>query len=389
MIFNSSRIWVPILKKFKKISQKQGIEFTINKLKLKASKSKTGTSVKKIDKELHAGTSKDALVTIVARNYLGMGFSFAESARKHHSEVQIYIYVMDDISNESQAEVEALGFRFLSPQMVSIPPAAEMYRRYDVTEACTAVKPFVLRHLFQLGFETVCYMDPDLWVLSPMTELFEALKTSEIVLTPHTVTPIPEGSAFEEKWLLQCGVFNLGFIGIRHEVSERLCAWWADRLETHCYFRPEQGLFFDQKWIDLVPCLFDRVGILKHRGYNVAWWNLHERTPNFDDGSWFVAETREPIRFFHFSSLPGNSAEPRLSGNISGDKMSRTYDVIEKSSLKHLVGNYRQCLKKHGHAQRKLLPYGLESYRARRPNKWLSRAKRILRPIFNFTRRLV
>ena len=338
--------------------------------------------MEKVEKKMHIGGPKDALVTIVAKNYLGMGFSFAESAKKHHPEVQVFIYVMDDTTNSYQAEVEASGYKFLSPQMVSIPPAAEMYQRYDVTEACTAVKPFVLRHIFQLGFETVCYMDPDLWVLSPMTELFEALKTSEIVLTPHIVTPIPEPSAFEEKWLLQCGVFNLGFIGLRHEVSERLCAWWADRLETQCFFRPEQGLFFDQKWIDLVPCLFDRIAILKHRGYNVAWWNLHERTPNYDNGSWIVAETKEPIRFFHFSSLPGNCEDPRLSGNIPGDKMSRTYDVIEQSYLKQLVGDYRHCLKKHGHAHRKLLPYGLAAFRVKKPNNWLTRVKRLLKPIF-------
>ena len=327
-------------------------------------------------------------MTIVARNYLGMGLSLAESAKKHHPEVQVYIYVMDDTSNEYQAEVEALGFQFLSPLRVSIPPAAKMYQRYNVTEACTAVKPFVMRHLFQLGFETVCYMDPDLWVLSPMTELFEALKTSEIVLTPHIVTPIPEHAAFEEQWLLRCGVFNLGFIGIRHDVSERLCRWWADRLEKLCFCRLDQGLFFDQKWIDLVPCLFDSVTILKHRGYNVAWWNLHERTPEFINGSWIESETSEPIRFFHFSGLPGDRSNPKLSGNISDKKMSRKYSVFENVSLKILVGEYRQSLDKYNHAQRKILPYGLESFRLKNSKKFHSRLLRLTRPFFKVFRKL-
>ena len=52
--------------------------------------------MEKIEKNIHAGGPKHALVTIVARNYLGMGLSFAESAKKHHPEVQVFIYVMDD-----------------------------------------------------------------------------------------------------------------------------------------------------------------------------------------------------------------------------------------------------------------------------------------------------
>ena len=344
--------------------------------------------MEKVEKKMHIGGPKDALVTIVAKNYLGMGFSFAESAKKHHPEVQVFIYVMDDTTNSYQAEVEASGYKFLSPQMVSIPPAAEMYQRYDVTEACTAVKPFVLRHIFQLGFETVCYMDPDLWVLSPMTELFEALKTSEIVLTPHIVTPIPAQAAFEEQWLLLCGVFNLGFIGLRHEISEKLCAWWADRLEKLCFSRMDQGLFFDQKWIDLVPCLFDSVTILKHREYNVAWWNMHERTPIYDNGSWVLSETMKPIRFFHFSFLPSDRSDPRLSGNISEKKMSRKYNVFENASLKKLVGDYRHCLDRHDHVKRKLLPYGLESFRLKNTKKLDSRLRRLARPLFKVFRKM-
>ena len=47
--------------------------------------------------------------------------------------------------------------------------------------------------------------------------------------------------------------------------------------------RVEEGLFVDQKWIDLVPGFYPDVGIIHHPGYNVAYWNLHCRRVEIGD----------------------------------------------------------------------------------------------------------
>ena len=43
-------------------------------------------------------------------------------------------------------------------------------------------------------------------------------------------------------------------------------------------------MHYDQRWLDLVPALFDDVHIVRDPGCNVAYWNLPERyvtlTPN-------------------------------------------------------------------------------------------------------------
>ena len=80
--------------------------------------------------------------------------------------------------------------------------------------------------------------------------------------------------------ILQSGVYNGGFVGVsEHEPARRFLRWWADRLQTHCRHHVPEGMHYDQRWLDLVPTLFEDVHIVGDEGCNVAHWNLPERGP--------------------------------------------------------------------------------------------------------------
>ena len=53
--------------------------------------------------------------------------------------------------------------------------------------------------------------------------------------------------------------------------------WWEKRCLKIGFDRPCEGLFVDQLWISLVPLFFSDVIIMRHKGLNMAPWNLHER----------------------------------------------------------------------------------------------------------------
>ena len=62
------------------------------------------------------------------------------------------------------------------------------------------------------------------------------------------------------------------------------------------------GLFVDQRWLDLVPGMFDGVRILRDPSFNAAYWNIPTRTLTRDpDGR--IQVDGDPLRFFHFSGV--------------------------------------------------------------------------------------
>src|SRR5262249_52409118 len=149
--------------------------------------------------------------------------------------------------------------------------------KHDVVEASTAVKGQMLRYLLEQKASKIIYLDPDIAVFSSLGAIVKKLDDFSIILTPHQVTPnLAEGLIKDnEMTSLKYGVFNLGFVAVKgDEIGQAFADWWARQLYLACYDDVPNGLFTDQKWCDLVPCLFDRVHIERDPGYNVASWNI-------------------------------------------------------------------------------------------------------------------
>lgn len=142
------------------------------------------------------------------------------------------------------------------------------------------------------------YLDSDMKVFGPFEEISEALDKHALVFTPHRVDPDP--------WehFLKDGTFNGGCFALkRSEDSDKFLRWMTSRLERYCYIDEKQGMFVDQKWLNLAPAYFDAY-ILKHPGYNLAGWNLHEserKLLNVIGGVYRVKD--KPLRLIHFSGI--------------------------------------------------------------------------------------
>lgn len=173
--------------------------------------------------------------------------------------------------------------------------------RFEVVEACTAVKGLALQRLVETGSRVV-YLDPDTVLFSDLNDVWTALESSSVVLTPHQLAPaVGRVGVRDEITSLQTGVYNFGFLAVAaSDEGRRFASWWAERLDEWCLDEPALGLFTDQKWGNLVPVLFPASGVLRHPGMNVASWNLHERCLTVSpDGEYMV--NGYPLILFHFT----------------------------------------------------------------------------------------
>lgn len=239
--------------------------------------------------------------TICSNNYLAQAITLGDSLLLHNPEYKFKIGLVD--KKIPQIDYATIPFEIVEVESIGIAAFDEMFKRYSITELNTAVKPFYFMYFFNLipEINSIIYLDPDNLVYQPFTDLEKVLKENDIVITPHFTTPINDDKIQSENDFLNTGLYNLGFIALKKgEESKKLLEWWSKRLETKAYISLAKGMFTDQIWINFVPLFFKKVHISQHPGYNMAYWNLHERYLAVVNK--VVKENSSyPLVFFHFS----------------------------------------------------------------------------------------
>jgi len=240
--------------------------------------------------------------TSICANYLPRAMALGASIKRHYPQARFYPCLLERSVPDGASSSPHFDGILLAKDIVPFNFDHFIFR-HSIVEAATAVKGDLFLHLFQAfpEEETFIYMDPDTCLYSSMPELEASLQESSIVLTPHLLTET--GLIPMEVSILEHGLYNLGFLGIRRsDESLRLLTWWADRLHRMCYDAKYTGIFTDQRWFDLVP-LFFKTALLLHAGYNVGPWALHSRPvdPAPDDS---LLVCGQPLRFIHFSGFP-------------------------------------------------------------------------------------
>ncbi|SFN44573.1 hypothetical protein SAMN04487859_102252 [Roseovarius lutimaris] len=247
--------------------------------------------------------------TSCSYSYLNRARVLASTLRAQHPGWVIWLVMTDKAPEGFRFDLTQENYdRILNVEDLYGTETGRWLFSHDVVEACTAVKGRAcVRILQEPDCEKLFYFDPDIAVFNPMTPVSDMLDSNSIVLTPHQIDPDPKDQPHairdNEITSLDYGIYNLGFAAISNDTEgRRFAQWWDDRLTDWCYDRLDIGLFVDQKWCNLVPCFFDGVKTLRDPGYNVASWNLSNRTMCYNNvGSALINGV--PLRFYHFTKL--------------------------------------------------------------------------------------
>ncbi|HEV2311263.1 MAG TPA: hypothetical protein VGU73_12145, partial [Acidimicrobiia bacterium] len=124
------------------------------------------------------------------------------------------------------------------------------------------------------------------------------------------------------------------------------------RLRRDCLAAPDDGYAVDQKWIDLVPALFEDYYVVRDTSYNVADWNLFGRHLTERDGTYYV--DGEPLRFFHFSGY-----SPERRGELS--KYQNRIRLADNGVLSTLCDQYASKLIGQGYEQHIKVSYAFDA----------------------------
>ena len=243
----------------------------------------------------------NGICTISTPSHLFKVYALADSLRLYDQ--RLYVLYLGDFNDGKNIHPDHLtSIHWVNVNDLDTNEVNSLQVKYggDSDEFRWALKPLLLNYLCQT-MDKVVYVDNDICFFQSPEVIFEKLSGNKILLTPHFYPKSPTikgANWFEANF--QVGIYNAGFIGVRKDAIDFL-TWWSEAClyeMRKSYFR---GLFDDQKYLDIVPALFQPVYIHPHPSWNFAAWNTWFPGINLKQDKLFVGE--EALVFIHFTNL--------------------------------------------------------------------------------------
>jgi hypothetical protein len=234
--------------------------------------------------------------TYFDKHYFVRGLALYESLRKHCSSFALCVVCLD---RESHAAITTMKLPFVYAFSLSDvekyePTLRDARSNRTLVEYYYTLTPVIILYIFHKIPEAklVTYLDSDLYFFNSPDPLFDELKNNSISIIGHR---FPDALLH----LTAYGIYNVAWLTFRRDDHGMSCLrWWRDRCIEWCYDRLEEGRFADQKYLDDWPERFSRVVELRHKGANVAPWNLGRWNVRGNGSEVLIDD--EPLIFFHF-----------------------------------------------------------------------------------------
>lgn len=215
------------------------------------------------------------ICNVCSRRFLAQGLTMIWSLRRLDPDYRFHIFLSDITSGEGANLSSAfpdVSFHFIDEY--ATPALLDNALMLTDLEFNVSLKAVALTNVLELGQGRALYCDSDLLFVESPKAACVTLSTHSVLLTPHHLEPT---NAANQLSMLRHGAFNSGFVGASGKIGLRFAEWWLNVCEKYCLLEPEEGLFVDQKWLDLVPSLFKLVKVFQDPAYNIAYWNYRER----------------------------------------------------------------------------------------------------------------
>ena len=210
---------------------------------------------------------RTCIFTIAARNGFGFVDALFQSFSTSNPRISCRVWVVADRPDPLQESIAAAA----KALMITVVTVAELQKHTDVmlddlamkysqAEYATALKPLAFTHLFKsVGIEKAIFLDIDMWVLGPLTDVVGLLDHHSVVLCSPVARPVPPEQRLqvdinEEK----SGIMNLGFVALSNTPRvEQFLSWWFNKNRYFGVLDSLGSTHFDQNWGHHVLSFFD------------------------------------------------------------------------------------------------------------------------------------
>jgi hypothetical protein len=232
--------------------------------------------------------------------YLARGIVMLRSLCAHDPSARIFVVAIDDLTARVLRARFGPRIRVIgtAPLLTAVPGLRDARADRTPWAYYSTQKPVVAQFAMEshLRPASVVYVDADTWFFSDPAPLFTEIGSASVAISPHRFS---SGLQHLEAY----GRYNAGFIYWRHDEAGRRClSDWRDDCLEWCAEQPQpDGRFMNQGYLNHWPERYSAVHLIRHRGVNLAPWNVDAHRLDRDASG--VTVDGAPLVFYHFHGL--------------------------------------------------------------------------------------
>ena len=235
---------------------------------------------------------------IMSKYRIYQGVALYRSLEYNSKRFKMFILCVDDESYKLCKELNLANAILIRDIDLNDERIIVAKKERRLNEYCWTLKPFFLEYVLNnySTIENVVYLDADICFFNDPSPIFEANKGYSIQLSDHD---FQESNSSVEQI---CGIYNSGFIVFKNcKTGLYALKWWKEKCIDWCRDGVDEGRFGDQKYLEIMPIIFDEVFSINTQGVNVAPWNESKYQFSNKNGKVYINDFK--LICYHYCGL--------------------------------------------------------------------------------------
>ena len=276
------------------------------------------------------------------------------SFARHNPGIPFFTGLADRVDGAFDPAAEP--FTTIELAELGLPAEAAMPFRLADDELAYATTPFLIEHLLDRGYDRVLFFKRESLVTGePRAEPRAARRRGD---RPHPAPARRRSRARRASASSTCSwrapTTSASSGSPSRRPRGRCCAGGRSGCASTAATTSCDGLHFEQRWVDLVPGMFDGVRVTRDPGASIGHWSLPERRVEVDGED--VRVDGRPCRLVRFSGYDLDHPE---AATRYDDRLALADAGGDAAAL---FRRYRELVLAAGHAEARALPYAFAAF---------------------------